>query len=419
MSNVPTPAEPPRRRKFSPTLIFLLVVVVAVGAIWWITHHGENADEAGRRRHMDFNQPLPVVAQAATKGDLNVYLEGLGTVTPLATVTVRTQISGVLERVAFQEGQEVKRGDLLAVIDPRPYQVALEESKGQLAQAQAQLSEARADLARYLKLAQQNSIAEQQVDSQQALVRQDEGLVQTDQAAIDSAKLNLVYCHITAPVSGRVGLRQVDPGNYVTPGDANGLVVLTEIKPISVIFSLPEDDIPEVQQRLQAGGAIPVVAYDRTDTIKLASGALKTIDNEVDTATGTFKLRADFPNLQESLFPNQFVNVQMLLKVEQGVTIIPTSGIEQGQSGSYVYVVNADGTVSARDVKLGATEGERVAVASGLAVGDRVVVDGADRLREGMRVILEAPAGAAPAAVAAPPRHGGKSRRHPDAGQPS
>jgi membrane fusion protein, multidrug efflux system len=344
--------------------------------------------------------PLPVVAKAAEKGNLNVYLNGLGTVTPLATVTVRTQINGTLMEIHFQEGQMVNQGDLLSVIDPRPYQVALEQAEGQLLQAQAQLKEAQVDLTRYETLSEQDSIAKQQVDTQRALVTQYQGLVQTDQAAIDSAKLNLTYCHVIAPVSGRVGLRQVDQGNYVTPGDANGLVVLTEVKPITVIFTLPEDNVPQVVTRLHSGATIPVDAFDRTQDRKLASGALSTIDNQIDTTTGTFKLRALFANEDERLFPNQFVNVRMLLNVDKGATVIDTSAVERGQQGTFVFVVKPDNTVASRPVKLGTTEGEHVAVTSGLAVGERVVTDGADKLKEGMQVIVQGPASGAPGVAA-------------------
>jgi multidrug efflux system membrane fusion protein len=392
----------------------ILVAVLAVGglvATWWVNHTGANADQqeagGGRRRFREMSGPLPVVVQPAVKGDINLYLDGLGTVTPLATVTVRTQVSGQLVKIAFDEGQWVKQGDLLAIVDPRPYQVALEQAQGQLEQAQAQLKEAQADLARYQTLASQDSIAKQQVDAQAALVSQDQGLVQTDQAAIDSAKLNLTYCHVTAPVSGRVGLRQVDIGNYVTPGDSNGLVVLTEIKPITVIFTLPEDNMDQVAARLHSGATLPVDAYDRTESRRIATGSLTAIDNEVDPTTGTFKLRATFANDDESLFPSEFVNARMLLDVDRGAVVIPTSGVERGEQGTYVYLVQPDSTVTARTVTLGPTEGERVAVISGLSVGDRVVVDGADRLKEGMDVIVQAPTGSDAAPTADKPR-----RRH-------
>ena len=308
----PGPGAPSgRKRGFRPIFVVLAIVVVALVVIWKVNHarpmFARPAGGGGRRSAYAMNSTLPVVVQPAVKGDINIYLDGLGTVTPLATVTVQTQISGLLMEVAFKEGQLVNKGDLLAVVDPRPYQVALEQAQGNLMQAQAELTEARVDLGRYQTLAKQDSIALQQVDTQRSLVNQYEGLVKTDQAAIDSANLNLTYCHIIAPVAGRVGLRQVDSGNYITPTSlGNGLVVLTQIQPITVIFTLPEDNIPAVVSRLRSGATLPVEAFDRSLTTKLASGTLATIDNVVDTTTGTFRLRAVFPNQDGALFPSQF-----------------------------------------------------------------------------------------------------------------
>jgi multidrug efflux system membrane fusion protein len=410
--------NPATRSRRNRTRVVIVVVVVALGllgVIYWKTHSQPVQDFGGSRRggggggggsrgggfNGAMNGPLPVVARAAEKGNLNVYMNGLGTVTPVANITVRTQISGQLVEIHFEEGQMVEKGALLAVIDPRPFQVALEQAQGQLLQAQSQLKSAQLDLTRYETLSQQDSIAQQQVDTQRALVAQYEGLSQTDQAAIDSAKLNLDYCHVIAPVSGRVGLRQVDQGNYVTPGDSAGLVVLTQVKPITVIFTLPEDNVPLVTGRMRSGGEIPIDAFDRTQTHKIASGVLGTIDNQVDTTTGTFKLRAVFPNDDERLFPNQFVNVRMLLDVDQGATVIASSAVERGQQGNFVYVVQPDSTVAARPVTLGTAEGERVAITKGLEVGERVVTDGADKLREGMQVIVQnaTPGSATPGAA--------------------
>jgi len=410
-------ASPPaRRRRFRPLYLVLAIVVVGLLVIWKMNHARTGFPKGpggGRHAYAMGGGAMPVVVQPASQGNLPLFLNGLGTVTPLAMVTLRTQISGVLIQVAFKEGQMVKQGDLLAVIDPRPYQVALEQAQGQLLQAQSQLAQAKSDLIRYQTLAKQDSIALQQVDTQNSLVSQYEGLVKTDQAAIDSANLNLTYCHITAPVDGRVGLRMVDAGNYVTPGDANGLVVLTEIKPITVIFTLPEDNIPAVAERLRAGATLRVTAFDRAQTKRLATGVLSTIDNQVDPSTGTFRLRAQFANDDEGLFPNQFVNIRMLLDVERDAILIPTSGIERGQQGTYVYVVKPDKTVTARPITLGPTEGEKAVVTAGLALGENIVVDGADKLKEGMEVTIQTPAatakpGAAAGAAGAPHRH-----RHP------
>jgi multidrug efflux system membrane fusion protein len=392
------PAVIRSKRRTRPVLVIVAGIVLIFGVVWWM-NRGEKLTTAKggfggmRGGRLGSTGPLPVLVSAARKGNINIYLDGLGTVTPLANVTVETQISGQLMQVNFQEGQIVKQGDLLAVIDPRPYAVALEQAQGQLLQAQAQLAEAQADLSRYITLAKQDSISNQQVDDQRALVAQDEGLVKTDQAAVDSANLNLTYCHIIAPVTGRVGLRQVDPGNYVTPSEPNGLVVLAQVQPISVIFTLPEDNIPQIAARLHSGAQFPVIAFDRSDTKQLASGTFATIDNEVDTTTGTIKLRALFPNADESLFANQFVNVRMLLDVDQDAIVIPSSAIELGQQGSFVYVVTADSTVAAHNVTLGPAEGERVAVLSGLDLGDRVVIDGADKLKDGQAVIVQSPTG--------------------------
>jgi multidrug efflux system membrane fusion protein len=359
---------------------------------------GAGGPGGGGRRGGAFGMagPLPVVVNMARKADINIILSGLGSVTPLATVTVRTQIAGYLTQINFKEDQLVNKGDVLATIDSRPYAAALEQAQGQLLQAQAQSKEAQIDLDRYVTLSGQDSISKQQVDAQRALVSQYEGMVKQNQGMVDNAQLNLAYCDIKAPVSGRVGLRLVDQGNYVTPGDSNGIVILAQVKPITVIFTLPEDYIPQVVKKVRTpGSSVPVDAYNRDNTVKVASGTLSTIDNTVDPTTGTFKLRAVFPNDDEALFPNQFVNISMLIDVQHGSTVVSTSAIERGQQGSFVYVVGADNKVSAKTVTLGATEGERVAVLTGISPGDKVVVDGADRLKEGMEVDPQLPSQAA------------------------
>ena len=354
--------------------------------MWWI-RQAPTPQPTGRFG-AGTSAPTPVVAAAAEKGDIDISLNALGTVTPLATVTIKTQISGYLMRVAFQEGQRVKQGDLLAEIDYRPYELTLQNAQGQLARDQALLNNAQLDLARYESLATQNAVPRQQLDTQKSLVQQYQGAVITDQAQIDTAKLNITYCHIVAPVSGRVGLRLVDQGNYVTPGDANGLLVITQVQPITVIFTLPEDNLPQVLKRLHANATLPVTAMDRSSTARLAVGVLSTVDNQIDTTTGTVKLRAQFANDDETLFPNQFVNVKLQVDVLHDATLVPTAAIQRGAPGTFVYLVNADDTVSVRAVTLGTSNAEKVSISAGLAPGDRVVVDGADKLREGAKVTM-------------------------------
>ncbi len=356
-----------------------LAALVVVG-LWIALRPGSRAPST--------TPPLPVVAAPAATGTMPVIYTALGTVTPLASVTVRTQISGQLVAVGFTEGQEVKAGDFLAQIDPRPYQAALDQAEGQLARDQAQLAGARVDLARYAILMKQDSIAKQTYDDQAATVHQLEGTVKLDQATVETAQVNLAYSHIVAPVAGRVGLRQVDPGNYVTPADTNGLVVLNQMRPISVLFALPEDDLEAVLKGSRGGAKLLVGAYDRTGVTKLADGTLQSIDNTINTSTGTFQLRAAFANADESLFPNQFVNVQITVDVLKNVIVIPGAAIQRGAPGTFVFVVNKDDTVSVRPVSLGPSTADRVAVTKGLQAGDSVVVDGADKLKDGTKVVL-------------------------------
>jgi membrane fusion protein, multidrug efflux system len=312
----------------------------------------------------------------------------LGTVTPLATVTVQTQINGQLTEVGFVEGQMVNKGDFLAQIDPRPYQVALEQAQGQLAKDQAALADAKLDLARYEKLVAQNAVASQTLDTQRATVAQDIGTVQTDQAQVDAQKLNLAYCHITSPVGGRVGLRQVDPGNYIQTSSATGIVVVTQVQPMSVIFTLPEDSLQAVLKQVHAGQTLQAVALDRTGNKQIEVGQLSTIDNQIDTTTGTVKLRATFANTALDLFPNQFVNIKLQVDTLQGTNIVPDSAIQRGAPGTFVYLVKPDNTVTVQSVTLGPDDGQKVAVTKGLEPGQIVVIDGADRLKDGAKITV-------------------------------
>jgi len=376
--------EKPSRRSWLWRLFWVLLVVAIIGAAVWYYPRPESQPKTGGR-----NQgPAPVAVATVQKGDMPVTLSGLGTVTPLATVTVKTQINGYLTEVAFQEGQMVKKGDFLAQIDPRPYQVALEQAEGQLAKDQALLKNAQLDLQRYNTLVAQNSIAKQTRDTQVSLVAQDQAAIKTDQAQVDAQKLNLVYTHIVSPVTGRVGLRQVDAGNYVQTSDPNGIVVVAQLQPISVIFTLPEDNLPAVMKQVHAGATLSVTAYERTGTTALGKGRLETVDNQIDTTTGTVKLRAIFDNEQEILFPNQFVNIQLLVDTLHDSDIVPRAAIQHGAPGAFVYVVKPDQTVAVQKVKVGPADGQNIAVLDGLQPGEKIVVDGTDRLREGAKVTM-------------------------------
>jgi multidrug efflux system membrane fusion protein len=409
-------ARPPRRRL---VWISLLVLLVVAGIVWWARHG--SAPQPGGAAGGRNAAPMSIVPATVAKGDIGINLNALGTVTSLATVTIRTQISGYLQKIDFTEGDEVKKGDLLAEIDPRPYEAALAQAKGQLARDEAMLKGAQVDLTRYQGLAAQNAVPHQTLDTQVALVAQDQGTVEADRATVKSAEVNLQYCRILSPLDGRVGLRQVDQGNYVTPGDANGLVVITQLQPISVLFTVPEDNLQAISKRLQAGAVLPAAAYNRSGATKIADGTLQTFDSQIDPTTGTIKLRAQFPNDTKVLYPNQFVNVRLLLDTHKDVTTMTTSGVQRGVPGTFVYLINADNTVSVRPVKLGVTDGDRVEVTSGLAPGDRIVIDGADKLRDGAKINLRAePSAAAPGAPApagaTPDNPGGKKKRS-DSGQ--
>ena len=400
-------APPPRRRPAWRTAFWIVGVLIVAGIIaFLLTPHGQPAGgpgggagrgggrgaggaAAGAAGGANRRPPTVVGVATAALGDIPIQVTALGTVTPQANVTVQSQISGTLTGVFFQEGQTVRKGQLLAEVDVRPYEVALMQAQGQLMRDQAVLDGARVDLARFKTLAAEDSIARQQLDDQAATVRQDEGTVKTDQALVASARLNIAYCHIVAPAPGRVGLRQVDPGNYITPSEPNGLVVVNEVDPITVIFALPEDNIPQIALRMASEhGGLPATAYDRTGATVLAQGELYTLDNQINTSTGTVNGRARFSNPSGTLFPNQFVNVTVLVDTLKNTVTIPAVAIRHGPQGDFVYVIQDDSTVKVTPVKVGPALGETSSIASGLAVGDQVVTDGGDRLSDGSRVIL-------------------------------
>ncbi|MCY1200859.1 MAG: MdtA/MuxA family multidrug efflux RND transporter periplasmic adaptor subunit [Achromobacter veterisilvae] len=389
------PVSPPARWTRRRLAGLAVVLLVAAGIAWLVLRPSAKPGGAGGPGGRAGGRPpagamasmaVPVRIATATQQDIDIYLKSLGTVTAYNTVTVRSRVSGELVEVAFQEGQLVKAGDLLAQVDPRAFQVALDQARGTQMQNLAQLENARRDLQRYQALFKQDSIAKQQVDTQAALVRQYEGTVKSDQANVDNARLQLEYARITAPISGRLGLRQVDRGNLVSSSDTNGLVVITQTQPISVVFTLPETQLPEVRAELAAGKTLAVDAYDRADTRRIATGQLETLDNQIDVTTGTLKMKARFDNNDDALFPNQFVNVRLHVLTRKDVTAIPTAGIQQGSAGAFVFLVQADNTVQVRQVKLGAINNGMVAVNEGLQPGDRVVVEGTDRLRAGAKV---------------------------------
>jgi multidrug efflux system membrane fusion protein len=401
-SQIPKPRS--RRRL---VLTFVLVLLVVAGVVWWTRQEGAPQQAGGGRNAA----PMSIVPATVGKGDIGINLNALGTVTSLATVTIRTQISGYLMKIDFTEGKDVKKGDLLAEIDPRPYEATLAQMKGQLARDEALLKGAQVDLTRYQGLAAQNAVPHQTLDTQIALVAQDQGTVEADRGMVRSAEVNLQYCRILSPLDGRVGLRQVDQGNYVTPGDANGLTVITQLQPISVLFTVPEDNLQAISKRLQEGAVLPTTAYDRSGASKIADGSLQTFDSQIDPTTGTIKLRAQFPNESKALYPNQFVNVRLLLDTHKGVTTMPTAGVQRGVPGTFVYLVNADSTVSVRPVQLGVTDGDNVEVRSGLAPGDRIVIDGADKLRDGAKINIRTEAGAGTPPAPGGGKAGGKKQR--------
>ncbi|TDR72446.1 MdtA/MuxA family multidrug efflux RND transporter periplasmic adaptor subunit [Paludibacterium purpuratum] len=371
-----------QRAKGKFLLILLLFVLLAVWLVW--RNQAANAD--AQRRGKQTKQVVTVASVAPR--DMTIYLSALGTVTPNNTVTVRSRVDGQLMRLGFGEGQMVKAGQLLAELDPRPFQVALMQAEGQLARDQAQLKNAQIDLARYRTLLTQNSISQQQVATQEALVAQYQGTVMADRGAVGNAQLQLSYSRVTAPVSGRVGLKQVDLGNIVHASDSNGIVVITEMQPANVVFSLPEDQVSPVLPSVRANAVLPVEALDRDNRNKLADGRLLTVDNQVDTSTGTVKLKAVFANQDNALFPNQFVNVRLGTEQRKGALVIPLVALQRGQPGTFVYRILPDDTVALQVVRPGPVVGDLMIVEDGLKAGDRVVVDGMDRLRDGAKVIV-------------------------------
>ena len=393
------------RRSGGRAWIWILGVVVVLGLTYWYFHSekggaavaalGGAAGGHGRPGEGGYNpdQVVPVVVSTATRGDLPVFFNGLGTVTAYNTVTVRSRVDGQIVKINFTEGQMVREGESLVEIDPRPFQVQLEQAEGQLAKDEAQLRDAQVDFDRYQQLFKAGVVPKQQVDTQTAQVGQFTGSIKADQAAIDNAKLQISYAHITAPISGRVGLRLVDIGNIIHANDTSGLLVITQLQPIAVIFSLPQDQLSSVNAKLHGAGPLPVEAYDRDDTTKIATGKLLTIDNQIDTTTGTYKLKAVFANEKDNLFPNQFVNVHLLVDTKRNLTIVPATAIARGPQGTYVYLTQKDSRVKIQPVTVTLNSGNSVAIGKGLRAGDTVVIDGQDKLQDGSRIDARTPNG--------------------------
>jgi len=411
MSNQLPPASgTPTSKKIPPsgsspgrawlTWIILGIVGLAVGYAIFVRPF---LKPAATGRWADQNRPFPISAESAHQADLNVRLVALGTVTPVYTVTVRSRVDGELQKLFFTEGTAIEAGAPLAEVDPRPFEVQKMQAEAQLAKDQALLDNSRVDLARFQTLLDQDSVAKQQVDTQAALVRQYEAAIKVDQAQVETAALQLAYAHITAPISGRIGLRSVDQGNMIHASDANGIAVITQLHPITVLFSIPQDAVPKVMKRFKSGEVMEVVAFDRDGKTALATGRLVTVDNQIDPTTGTVKLRAEFANADEALFPNQFVNVQLVVEQLTGVTVVPNAAVQRGTGGTFVYVVTAQKTATVRLVETGPAEKGEIVVTKGLVPGELVVVDGVDKLREGSPVEIVSPA-AAPAAGAAKPK---------------
>ncbi len=368
---------------------WLVILIIALVGVYYFTGRSSTDSATTAASPTVGHASIPVAAVPATLGDLKQYISAIGTVTAYNTVTVKSRVDGQLNKVNFTEGQMVKAGDVLAEIDPRPYQVELTQAEGTLAKDLAQLENNKILLARDKELYDQKIIARQDLDNQQSLVGQFAGSIESDKGAVDNAKLQLIYSRITSPITGRVGLRLVDPGNIIHATDTTGLAVITQLQPIAVDFSIPEDDLPSLETAMKADPQLPVEAFDRDFKHKLAQGNLLTTDNQIDQTTGTIKLKASFPNQDNSLFPNQFVNARLLVNTIQNATLIPAAGLQRSQQGSFVYVVKPDKTVEMRPVTVQATQGDVIAINKGLAVGDLVVTDGVDKLQQGSHVSVQ------------------------------
>lgn len=417
-TSTPSPFRPNRTRpgKTRRPLIWILVILIAAGLgfWWWKSPSSDNkaAQGPGGGRFGGPNMVQPVSVAEARRQDIRVTVNAIGSINAANTAIVRVQVSGVLQQINFKEGQQVQAGQLLAQIDPRAFQATLGQAEGVLARDKAQLDNARIDLARYKDLLSKDAIPKQQLDTQEALVRQLEGTVKSDQGTVDSAKLQLSYTRVTAPIAGRVGLKQADLGNVVQPSDTNGVVIITQTRPIALVFSVPSANVPAITSRLRANESMAVEAWDRTGKTKLATGQLSTVDNTIDVTTDTIKVKAMFPNLDDALFPNQAVSVVMQLNTLKDVLAVPQAAVLRGSQGFYVYVVNADSTVSTRVVKPGAIDSGWMAVEAKLEAGEKVVIDGTDRLREGGKVEVIA-ADPKQRAGASPPPADSKRRNIP------
>jgi multidrug efflux system membrane fusion protein len=397
----PNMVEPPhtapkpdvRTKKSRSFLPWIILLVLAAGAVYYYPQFAQMTapqQEKGKKggKGGEGGRAVPVVAAVARRGDMPVYLTGLGSVVALNTVAVKTRVDGHIVKIYYQEGQLVKEGDPLIEIDPRPFQVQKEQAEAQKARDEALLANARIDLQRYTVLFSQDAIPKQQLDTQVATVNQIEATVKTDQASIDNANLQLVYAHITSPLTGRIGLRLVDQGNMIHATDQNPLAVITQLQPIAVIFNIAEDSLTEVHKKMAGGQALQVVAYDRDNKTKIATGTLLTIDNQIDQTTGTVKFKAVFENKDLSLFPNQFVNARLLLETRHGATIIPTAAVQRSPQSTFVYVVKDDNSAEVRNVTLGQAEGDESQITDGVEPGDKVVIDGIDKLQQGTKVAM-------------------------------